>query len=208
MKTYSSKSNAKRAAVREGLEVDTLAFNKDSEGRWFWNAPMTEQEVTEAEQALVEELDEGDQDLMNRFGTCNCPNCGIHLDNGAWTFDEALPDHLDPRSDAFKGDGMLTHDFWCMACDHNWGEKREVPAKKEGLKIEKNRPEQNGIKRPSAGGKCRAIWDACDALYAAGNQIPMPKDIKAVAAEKGWNANNAVIEMYQWRKFNGFKSRA
>ena len=32
----------------------------------------------------------------------------------------------------------------------------------EGLKIEKNREEQNGIKRPSVGGKCRAIWDALD----------------------------------------------
>ena len=33
--------------------------------------------------------------------------------------------------------------------------------KTTGLIIEKNRPEQNGVKRPSAGGLCRAVWDAC-----------------------------------------------
>ena len=27
------------------------------------------------------------------------------------------------------------------------------------------------------------------------------------AATKGWNANNASIEYYQWRKFNGITGR-
>lgn len=75
-----------------------------------------------------------------------------------------------------------------------------------GIKIEKDRPEQNGITRPSIGGKCRAIWDYCDAQY-KNNVIPMPKQMRTIAQENGWNENNAVIEMYQWRKFNGFKSR-
>lgn len=66
-----------------------------------------------------------------------------------------------------------------------------------GLKIEKDRPERNGIKRPSAGGKCRAIWDHLDTMEA-----PTAKAVRAVAAEKGWNPNNAVIEFYQWRKYN------
>lgn len=76
-----------------------------------------------------------------------------------------------------------------------------------GLKIEKERSEQNGITRPSIGGKCRAIWDACDNFHATQGKLPMPKEIKAIAAENGWNENNAVIEMYQWRRFNGFVGR-
>lgn len=35
-KTYSSKSNAKRAAKRQGLSVDNLTFSSNSEGRWSW----------------------------------------------------------------------------------------------------------------------------------------------------------------------------
>lgn len=72
-----------------------------------------------------------------------------------------------------------------------------------GLKIEKDRPEQNGVKRPSIGGKCRAIWDALDAYRAETGELPTSKTVKELAADEGWNPNNASIEYYQWRKFNG-----
>lgn len=72
-----------------------------------------------------------------------------------------------------------------------------------GLKIEKDREEKNGIKRPSIGGKCRAIWDALDAHAESTGDDPTAKDVKALAAEQGWNPNNASIEFYQWRKFHG-----
>lgn len=76
-----------------------------------------------------------------------------------------------------------------------------------GLKIEKDRPEQNGIKRPSAGGKCRAIWDALDEYRTNEGELPDAKFVRALAAEHGYNANNASIEFYQWRKFNGITGR-
>lgn len=76
-----------------------------------------------------------------------------------------------------------------------------------GIKIEKDRPEKFGIVRPSEGGKCRAVWDECDALLKKTGQTVMPKAIKAIAEDKGWNINNAVIEMYRWRRFNGFIGR-
>ena len=72
-----------------------------------------------------------------------------------------------------------------------------------GLKIEKDRPEQNGVKRPSIGGKCRAVWDALDAYRAETGELPTIKTVKELAADEGWNPNNASIEYYQWRKFNG-----
>jgi hypothetical protein len=75
--------------------------------------------------------------------------------------------------------------------------------------IEKNRPEQHGIKRPSAGGLCRAVWDACDELREKANgTIPSSEQIRALAESKGWNRNNAMIEFYQWRKYNGITGRA
>lgn len=72
-----------------------------------------------------------------------------------------------------------------------------------GLKIEPNREKQNGITRPSVGGKCRAVWDWLDAHPAATS-----KDVKAAATEMGWNPGNASIEFYQWRKFHGITGRA
>lgn len=71
------------------------------------------------------------------------------------------------------------------------------------LKIEKNREERNGIKRPSLGGKCRAVWNALDAYYAEMNEIPTVAIARLIAQDEGWNQNNTLIEFYQWRKFNG-----
>lgn len=79
--------------------------------------------------------------------------------------------------------------------------------KTTGLIIEKNRPEQNGVKRPSAGGLCRAVWDACWAHQEITGTPPTAKEVKAIAETNGWNPNNASIEYYQWRKFNGITGR-
>ena len=79
--------------------------------------------------------------------------------------------------------------------------------KTTGLIIEKNRPEQNGVKRPSAGGLCRAVWDACWAHQEITGTPPTAKEVKAIAESNGWNSNNASIEYYQWRKFNGITGR-
>lgn len=88
----------------------------------------------------------------------------------------------------------------------------EAPAPKAepkttGLIIEKNRPEQNGVKRPSAGGLCRAVWDACWAHQEITGIPPTAKEVKVIAEINGWNPNNASIEYYQWRKFNGITGR-
>lgn len=63
------------------------------------------------------------------------------------------------------------------------------------------RIEQNGVKRPGPG-KCLEVWEWLDE-----NGNCMPKDLQPVAEAKGWNLNNAQIELYQWRKFNGIAGR-
>ena len=69
------------------------------------------------------------------------------------------------------------------------------PKKEAAPKVQ--RIEQNGVKRPGPG-KCLEVWEYLDQH---GNC--MPKDLKPVAEAKGWNLNNAQIELYQWRKFMG-----
>jgi altronate dehydratase len=77
-----------------------------------------------------------------------------------------------------------------------------------GVKIDKDRIEANGVKERSRGGLCRLVWDALDEMREADQTtIPTVADIKKRATEKGWNINNASIEYYQWRKFNGIKGR-
>lgn len=79
----------------------------------------------------------------------------------------------------------------------------------DGYTIEKNRPESNGIRRPSAGGLCRQVWDFCQHVVdSEGVEALSVRVVKDRAADVGWNINNAVIEFYQWRKFNGITGRS
>jgi len=131
----------------------------------------------------------------------NCPGCGIDLSNGFLTPDDEVA-NSNPSITYWQA-GEQHAEMHCMGCGHEWGAVRAPYVAPTGLKIEKERPESNGVKRPSIGGKCRAIWDALDAYRAETGELPDSKVVKALAADEGWNPNNASIEYYQWRKFNG-----
>lgn len=143
----------------------------------------------------------------------NCPHCGIHLSNGLLHVTDESGDgkgsYFAQRAPAFEAG-----EWCCMGCNGHFGQPVEYPApaapapKGTGIKIEKGREERNGIKRPSAGGKCRAVWDALDEYVELEGTQPDAKVVKAWALENGWNPNNASIEFYQWRKFNGITGRA
>lgn len=66
--------------------------------------------------------------------------------------------------------------------------------------LEKDRPEANGIKRPSKGTLCAAVWEAVEAL---GMENATAKRVRELAEERSWNKNNAMIEFYRCRNFHG-----
>ena len=71
-----------------------------------------------------------------------------------------------------------------------------------------NSETRNGVTRPSAGGKCRAVWDALDALSEVLVEgKPTVKRVRELAAEKGWDVTTAQVQFYRWRKFNGISGR-
>jgi hypothetical protein len=80
---------------------------------------------------------------------------------------------------------------------------KAAPATPRATKIEKVRVTQNGITRPSAGGKCAAVWDVCDKLVAEGI-TPTSAHMRQASTDNGWNENNTNIEFYRWRKFVGY----
>jgi hypothetical protein len=67
----------------------------------------------------------------------------------------------------------------------------------------------NGVRQPSPGTVCRAVWDELEKIRDAQDGVPPnSKQVKALAEAMKWNANNASIEFYQWRKFNGITGRS
>jgi hypothetical protein len=83
-----------------------------------------------------------------------------------------------------------------------------APRTRKGVTIEKDREERNGVKRPSKGGVCREVWDYLDTFQEMGPRAPSAKDVREEAPRHNWNSNNALLEFYQWRKFNGISGRA
>jgi len=169
-------------------------------------APWEQKTAWEAERAayveMAKKMDLTKLDAKGIEG--HCPHCGIdHLSNGMWSVDDAEAHQ--------KRDFKYTYE--CLGCGGEWGpvvqHGKASPDRHSGtgLQIEKNRESRNGVKRPSAGGKCRQVWDALDEFRASKKTVPTVSDAKAIATEAGWNVSNAAIEFYQWRKFNGIKGR-
>lgn len=66
----------------------------------------------------------------------------------------------------------------------------------------------SALMTPSRPGACHAVWESMDEVRAAQNgAIPHIRQLKALATKNGWNMNNAIIEYYRWRKFNGITGR-
>ena len=67
----------------------------------------------------------------------------------------------------------------------------------------------NQIARPATGGRCAAVWDQLDKVRAqAKGGVPSLGDVRKLAKKHHWNENNARIEYYRWRAFNGIHRSA
>lgn len=76
-----------------------------------------------------------------------------------------------------------------------------APAAPEAPKASKVRSEiRNGVRRPIKG-KCAEVWSTLDDIKKQGFEIDIHL-VRELAAQKGWNLNNATIEFYGWRKFH------
>jgi biotin carboxyl carrier protein len=76
-----------------------------------------------------------------------------------------------------------------------------------GVKVEKGRDEQNGVKRPSAGTICRDIWDALDKVRAESKDTPSFADVHKLREARNWQKNTAVTQYQRWKQFHGLMPR-
>lgn len=86
-------------------------------------------------------------------------------------------------------------------------EKLAEAERKKAEKEAKKEPEQNGVRKPSAGGLCRAAWDIFDAASTAlGSCTPISYVMPASLA-RGLNEANIKAEYARWKKFHGIEGR-
>ena len=76
---------------------------------------------------------------------------------------------------------------------------------KTGKTVEQNRPEQNGLKRPSKGSICAIIWDTCDRITS--EQGSHCTSAELFNALQGYNECTLRTQYARWRQFNGITGR-
>lgn len=84
-------------------------------------------------------------------------------------------------------------------------EAPKKPAEKTGKSVEQNRPEQNGLKRPSAGSTCAIIWDTCDRITNETEHTCTSAEL--FNALQGYNECTLRTQYARWRQFNGITGR-
>lgn len=141
-KTYAVKSSAARAAKKTDSNYDPKGLCQTEDGKWIY-------------------LEAIDLEIAERTGGrfVHCPSCGVHLENGMWTFEEAMAERDDKGTDAFKKE-MFSHEFWCMGCDHEFGEEREIPAPEKKAAPKTTRG-PNAVKSAVAN-PCKQVWDIAE----------------------------------------------
>lgn len=77
-----------------------------------------------------------------------------------------------------------------------------VATVRTGYTIEKERVVQNGVKHPSAGTICAAIWGYFTTTPSAKASL-----LDDIADSHGWDRTTVHVQFYVWRKFNGIKGR-
>lgn len=84
-------------------------------------------------------------------------------------------------------------------------EQPKKQAEKTGKGIEQNRPEQNGLKRPSTGSTCAIIWDTCDRITSETGHVCTSAEL--FNALQGYNECTLRTQYARWRQFNGITGR-
>lgn len=142
------------------------------------------------------------QDLPKNGLGAECPHCHMNTLGGRKVTEYA---ELSPGSQR-----DTVQQFTCNECAGEWGPVVDKPktarrpsGSSNGLKIERDRSTANGVTRPSAGGKCRAVWDMLDAIGADATA----KQAREQAVVNGFDKTTTMVQFYKWRKFNGITGR-
>lgn len=193
VKNYGKMNNE---GMRQAIRTEVLADNAQAVLTAFEEpAQVAEQEAPE--------LTEYQEELVFEFGHHNCPHCDIGLLNGVGHHGQIV-----------NGTRILHENFQfeCLGCGEEFGPKIKSPKARKpvqnptGNKIEKNRPEQNGMKYPSTGTKTRVIWDLCDAMT---KELGRPLKISELRERvaQGTNENMMKSQYSYWRKFHNITGR-
>jgi len=191
-------------AKRQQIAAEAEQARKDEEARIEREHPMVAGKVADSQfLGASPNVVSVHNTSLNKAGTADgkCPHCGVSTRNGKNVTEYS---EMSPGSQ-----NSTTQQYTCNECAGEWGPVVDKPKRarapsgsSNGLKIEANRETRNGVTRPSAGGKCRGIWDMLDGMGTA----VTAKEAREAGAGK-FDKTTIMVQFYRWRKFNGIEGR-
>lgn len=213
MKTYSTPSNARRAARTAGHDVENVDFFQTEGDRWYWKPRTTPGETAVANlQADKDAAVNEHYDAL--YGFHECPECGTHLDNGVCDFENVMEaqkgttNMTDAKAFALAYESQ-THEYACFVCDYEWGrdaktvykpDANPVVAEPKGeSKRSYKRTGENDTPHSTVQSPVEYAHYVFDTLKEKGTEV-VRKVYIAEAVAAGVNQNTASTQFSKWKK--------
>jgi hypothetical protein len=197
---YGDKSGAKRGFARAFPKLENVDNYLDKvEGKWgFYKTADGEAVLTNvvpeerAELSVTNEMSSG----ATALGTYDSSPDGNDLDDE----EEDESDTPAPAPDAFSNFAFS------QLTSRPQPDATETAARPVvAPKIEKNRPEANGVKRPSVGTLCAQVWEIATSL--SKERTATLSEVTKAAESQGINKFTARTQYARWRVFHGITGR-
>ncbi len=214
---YNDKSSAKRGLGRKAKDLDPAQYLRQEEGKWGFDVDDEGTPVTLM--AVRESIVEDTPAPKPIFPSSPFPSKPVDAPKADAELDAALHQHHEDGNDVDRSEEAQEERnsaFGSFAMNQLGAQREPVqtgtPGRRNTItKIESNRPEQNGVKRPSAGTVCAQVWDIATSL-SNGDEMPREKiaklsEVIKAAEAKGINKFTARTQYARWRVFHGITGR-
>lgn len=198
--SYGDKSGAKRGLVRKNKDLTPDHYLQQNEGKWGFFLDSDDNPVA-CIGTVSRGLDDAGVGILTKMHGDSVETTPLPVDADEEIEEQA---HAHPAFGAFA--------FGQLTAPSNNGVQEEPATRSQTLtKVERNRPEANGVKRPSNGTVCAQIWDLATEM-SNGDEMPRAKiatlsEVVKAAESKGINKYTARTQYARWRVFHGLTGR-
>ncbi len=239
--SYKTKSDAKRGLTRKNTSTEDLnpdQYLRQQDGKWGFDMkggapfPLPAFQRDEDQETLIAAMQAGTDAkpkegvLSAMHGDSDTPDGNAqlaatehdtkdepaaHLNKTTGMFEEPAVDD-DEEHDPEDAKASSAFGAFALGQLGNAPQREPEPARAQTItKIERNREERNGIKRPSAGTVCDQVWAIATELSNGDEQprtrIATLSEVVKAAEAKGINKYTARTQYARWRGFHGIVGR-
>jgi hypothetical protein len=195
IKTYSNKSNARRAFLKlyPGADIGTTAKLFGKEGAWYYDGiPVAPAASKKAAQAAAN----------TRLADASVRQSAKPAPAAAHA--KKAPPLPKGKAKAKPAPRAASAAVPVATWDAATGAKQ---GRITGYTIDTDRDERHGVKRRSAGTIGGSLWAIYDKLAKGAPESLAIADVKEHQLVAEYNANKVMIEFYLWRRYHGVRGR-